>query len=354
MTLPSDYIERVYAGVLGKMIAVHLGGPIEGWSYEMIMKRFGEINYYVHEALDLPLIVIDDDLSGTFTFVRALPDYGNSQDLTAQQIGQTWLNYIVEGKPALWWGGIGDVSEHTAYLRLKNGIQPPRSGSIELNGPVMAEQIGAQIFIDGWGMIAPGDPELAASVSHDGEAIYGAQGVAALIAGAFVESDMDRLIDASVVYHSARPAAGCIRSARAWRERDRQIPPVNRILAHGMPPICEAKTGAPRVVLVKEMVVSAPVDHAVGVVHPAGRRDKMIDGPVEIRRQAAAQRPNSRRPLTARAGLSRCPPSSSSAASMPTYHRRSCPPGSSQPKSGCHPCPPYRPQPDRSARSPRH
>ena len=204
MTLPSDYVERVYAGALGKIIAVYLGRPIEGWSYEMIMKRFGEINYYVHDALGLPLIVTDDDLSGTFTFVRAMADYGNSLDLTPAQIGQTWLNYIVEGKTILWWGGIGDVTEHTAYLRLKAGVKPPRSGSIELNGRVMAEQIGAQIFIDGWGLIAPGDPELAADlarraacVSHDGEAIYGAQMVAALVALAFVETDMDKLIDAA-------------------------------------------------------------------------------------------------------------------------------------------------------------
>jgi len=205
MTLPSDYVERVYAGVLGKIIAVYLGRPIEGWSYEMIEERFGEINYYVHEALDLPLIVTDDDLSGTFTFARAMPDYGNSPDLTPAQIGQTWLNYIVEGKTILWWGGIGDVTEHTAYIRLKNGIQPPRSGSIELNGPVMAQQIGSQIFMDSWGMIAPGDPALAADlarraacVSHDGEAIYGAQVVAALVAQAFVESDINKLIDAAV------------------------------------------------------------------------------------------------------------------------------------------------------------
>lgn len=202
MPLPADYVERVYAGVLGKMIGVYLGRPIEGWSYEMIMKRFGEITYYVHEALNEPLIVTDDDLSGTFTFVRAMADYGNSLDLTAQQIGQTWLNYIVEGKTILWWGGIGDVTEHTAYLRLKNGILPPRSGSMALNGAVMAEQIGSQIFIDGWGMIAPGDPELAAdlarraaSVSHDGEAIYGAQVVAALVAQAFVEPDVNKLLN---------------------------------------------------------------------------------------------------------------------------------------------------------------
>jgi ADP-ribosylglycohydrolase len=205
MPLPQDYLERVYAGVLGKIIGVYLGRPVEGWSYDNIMKRLGEINYYVHDKLDVPLIVTDDDLSGTFTFVRALADYGNTLDLTPEQIGQTWLNYVVEGKTILWWGGIGDVTEHTAYLRLKSGIPAPRSGSIELNGKVIAEQIGSQIFIDGWALVAPGDPELAAdlarraaSVSHDGEAIYGAQVVAAMEAQAFVESDLDQLLDCAV------------------------------------------------------------------------------------------------------------------------------------------------------------
>jgi ADP-ribosylglycohydrolase len=61
----------------------------------------------------------------------------------------------------------------------------------------VAEQIGAQIFIDGWALVAPGDPELAAdlarraaSVSHDGAAIHGAQLLAAMEAAAFVESDL--------------------------------------------------------------------------------------------------------------------------------------------------------------------
>ena len=51
----------------------------------MIMKHFGEINYYVHEALDEPLVVTDDDLSGSFTFARAMPDYGNSLELTPKR-----------------------------------------------------------------------------------------------------------------------------------------------------------------------------------------------------------------------------------------------------------------------------
>lgn len=207
MPVPADYAERVYAGVLGKIIGVYLGRPIEGWSYERITSTLGEINYYVNEQLKAPLVVTDDDISGTFTFLRALSDYGNSRDITAEQIGQTWLNYLIENRTILWWGGMGNSTEHTAYLRLRQGIKAPESGSIAVNGKVVAEQIGSQIFIDGWGMVAPGDPSLAtdfarraASVSHDGEAIYGAQVVAALVAQAFVESDIDRLLDTAVSF----------------------------------------------------------------------------------------------------------------------------------------------------------
>ena len=32
MPIPPDYEERVYAGVLGKIIGVYLGRPFEGWS----------------------------------------------------------------------------------------------------------------------------------------------------------------------------------------------------------------------------------------------------------------------------------------------------------------------------------
>ncbi len=207
MKIPNDYEERLYAGVLGKIIGVYLGRPFENWTYDQIMADLGEINYYVHERLNKPLIVTDDDISGTFTFFRALEDYGDNRELTAEQIGQSWLNYIIEGRTILWWGGMGNSTEHTAFLRLKAGTPAPQSGSIELNSQVVAEQIGAQIFIDAWGMACPGDPELAAdfarragSVSHDGEAIYGAQVVAAIEAQAFAESNIDNLLDTAVSF----------------------------------------------------------------------------------------------------------------------------------------------------------
>lgn len=204
-SLPSDYLERVYAGILGKLIGVYVGRPFEGWSYERIQRELGDVHYYVHERFGAPLIVTDDDISGAFTFLRALPDYENRRDLTPAQIGQSWLNYIVERRAILWWGGMGNSTEHTAFLRLKAGIPAPESGSMAHNGKVVAEQIGAQIFIDGWAMVAPGDPEFAAdlarraaSVSHDGEAIYAAQVIAVMEAQAFVEPDINKLLDTAL------------------------------------------------------------------------------------------------------------------------------------------------------------
>ncbi|MBM3215361.1 ADP-ribosylglycohydrolase family protein [Candidatus Poribacteria bacterium] len=228
MAIPHDYDERVYAGVLGKIIGVYLGRPFEGWSYDRIMERLGEVDYYVNDRLNAPLIVTDDDISGTFTFVRALEDYGSGRDLTARQVGNTWLNYVIEGRTIFWWGGMGNSTEHTAFLRLKAGVPAPESGSIALNGKVVAEQIGAQIFIDAWALVCPGEPELAvelagkaASVGHDGEAVYGAQALAAMEAQAFVESDRFRLLDVATAL-IPRDSIICrmIGDIREWHAKD--------------------------------------------------------------------------------------------------------------------------------------
>jgi ADP-ribosylglycohydrolase len=203
--LPTDYADRVYAGVLGKIIGVYLGRPVEGWTYEAIQERIGDIDDYIHDRLGQPLVVTDDDITGTFTFVRAMADHGHDPDITPREIGESWLDYLIEERTILWWGGLGNSTEHTAYLRLKAGIPAPASGSIAQNGQVVAEQIGAQIFIDGWSMLHPGDPDAAADlarraaqVSHDGVAVHAAQVLAAMEAQAFVEGDLDRLFDVGV------------------------------------------------------------------------------------------------------------------------------------------------------------
>ena len=227
--LPPDYHERVYAGVLGKLIGVYLGRPFEGWTKDRILKKLGPIEYYVHDRMDVPLVVTDDDIAGAFVFLRALEDNGFDPDLRAEQIGHTWLNYLVERRTILWWGGLGNSTEHTAYLRLKSGIHAPASGSIATNGRTVAEQIGAQIFIDGWAMVSPGNPAQAARlareaglVSHDGEAVHAAVLLAVMEAQAFVERDIDRLIDLGLSFIPADSLiARLVGDVRTWH---RELP----------------------------------------------------------------------------------------------------------------------------------
>lgn len=201
--IPTDYIERCYAGWLGKIVGVRLGAPIEGWTYEKIRRVLGdEVDGYIAEYDDF---AADDDTNGPMFFLRALEDYACSEELTAEQIGKTWLNYTPYEHGFYWWGGYGRSTEHTAYLNLRAGIPAPQSGSIRQNGRTVAEQIGGQIFIDAWGFVNPCDPERAArfarkaaSVSHDGEGVYGGMFVAACIAASFAERDIRRVIEAGL------------------------------------------------------------------------------------------------------------------------------------------------------------
>ena len=196
----SDYLNRVYAGVLGKCIGVRLGAPVEPpvWTYERIRRTYGEITEYIKEYRTF---AADDDVNGPVFFIRALIDYARERPLTPEDIGNTWLNYTREGRGFFWWGGYGTSTEHTAYTNLKHGIPAPRSGSIEHNGETVAEQIGGQIFIDSWGLVNPGNPqeaaryaEAAASVSHDGNGIYGGRFIASAIAVAFTERDPSAIV----------------------------------------------------------------------------------------------------------------------------------------------------------------
>ncbi|KAL5093778.1 hypothetical protein Trisim1_009257 [Trichoderma cf. simile WF8] len=226
--IPDDYLHRVYAGVLGKLVGVYLGRPFENWTYQQIQDKLGDIRYYVHDKLGLPLVVIDDDVSGTFTFVRALEEHAASADLSSEDVGKTWLNNVVEGRSIFWWGGNGISTEHTAFLNLKNGITAPASGAFKTNGRTLAEQIGAQIFIDGWAMVAPGNQALAAQlaetaarVSHDGEAVYAAKLWAVMEAEAFLSNDVNHLLDAGLAFvPTDSTIARMIADVRRWVKED--------------------------------------------------------------------------------------------------------------------------------------
>lgn len=198
------YLEKLYSGFLGMNVGIRLGAPVEPtiWTYERIRDTYGDIHGYVKDFINF---AADDDANGPVFFIRALLDDASDRELTPEDVGRAWLNYAREGIGMFWWGGYGVSTEHTAYLNLKNGIKPPVSGSIAQNGIVMAEQIGGQIFIDTFGLVSPGNPDMAAklgeivaSVSHDGNGIYGARFMCAAISAAFTEKTVLDIIDAGL------------------------------------------------------------------------------------------------------------------------------------------------------------
>lgn len=197
-----DYMERVYAGWLGKVIGVRHGANIENWTYEKINRSFGEITDYLY---DFENFAADDDINGPLSFMRALADSPLKHKLTEEDMSQIWLNYIADGHGFFWWGGYGISTEHTAYLNVLNGIDAPESGSAVHNTLTVAEQIGGQIFSDIWGLVAPNDPPAAAdlakkmsAVSHDFNGKYGGMYVAACISAAFEAKSVKEIMEAGL------------------------------------------------------------------------------------------------------------------------------------------------------------
>lgn len=198
--IPQDYDERVYTGWLGKCIGVRFGAPLENWTYEEIRDNLGELRSYLNEDRN-KIFKPDDDTALPMILIRALEDYGATSEISAEAMGKTWLNYLADEQGTLWWGGYGISTEHTAYRNLQAGIKAPMSGSIAMNGKTLAEQIGGQIFSDIWGLVAPNQPELAAdlaekaaSVSHDGNGIFGGRFIAAMVSAAFSENKPLKLL----------------------------------------------------------------------------------------------------------------------------------------------------------------
>jgi hypothetical protein len=105
------------------------------------------------------------------------------------------------------------------YNNLKNGMSASDSGSRRINGKELSEQIGGQIFSDGWAYVAYDNVALAvdlaskaASVSHDGEAVEGAKFVSAAISLAFKHKDIFEVMNKALEY--CDPQSEYVRVAR--------------------------------------------------------------------------------------------------------------------------------------------
>ncbi|MFB3894845.1 MAG: ADP-ribosylglycohydrolase family protein [bacterium] len=208
----TEVSNKVLGGWLGRCAGCVLGIPVEGMDKSQIIKFtdfigqpypiddfFISIPHQHHQHLHynvtpknkfardlIEYVGADDDLAYLIINLVIIETYG--QKFTCKDVGKEW----VERLP------IACTAEDVAIKNMKKGILPQKSARID--NPY-AEWIGADIRSDMWGYVAPGLPELAAefayrdaSVSHIKNGTYGEMFFSALIAAAFAESDIRKLI----------------------------------------------------------------------------------------------------------------------------------------------------------------
>jgi ADP-ribosylglycohydrolase len=220
-----EFLRRLHGGLLGRICGCMLGKPVEGWLRQDI-RLYAEttgnwpLADYLRKATkaeakrmegklvrsrvptvsdknaclrpEINGMVEDDDTNYTVTGFGIVKRHG--RDFTPEDVASFWLREI----PILH----TCTAERTSYRSLCMGIPPPQSAS--WRNPYR-EWIGAQIRADYFGYANPGNPARAAAwawrdaaISHVGNGIYGEMWVAAMLAAAYVEKDMPRIVRAGL------------------------------------------------------------------------------------------------------------------------------------------------------------
>jgi len=204
--------DKTLGAWLGRSAGCLLGKPCEGWrraDIEKVLRAADEwplVNYWpvlerAPEGARYPSptdpslrqnitrMTRDDDMDYPILGLHILETHG--PEFTTADVGQAWLHTLPYACTY--------TAERVTYQNLVNGVEPPDAA--RYRNPYR-EWIGAQIRADMWGWVAPGKPEHAAelayrdaALSHTKNGIYGEMFFAALLAAAFAESDIHKLIE---------------------------------------------------------------------------------------------------------------------------------------------------------------
>jgi len=201
----NNYREKVMGCWLGKAVGGTLGLPFEGVD--------GPLDLHFYEPVPTEMLPNDDlDLQVVWACVL---DQLAQVKVSRHVLAQAWLDHV-----DFPWDEYG-----VALRNLKNGLQPPLSGS---HDNWFANGMGAPIRSEIWACLAPGQPALAAAyayedacVDHADEGIWGEVFLSALQSAAFVQSDAAILLRDAL---DTLPAESRVRRAVAdtqtwWQEK---------------------------------------------------------------------------------------------------------------------------------------
>lgn len=234
-----ELLDKLHGAWTGRCVGCALGKPVESMGMGAYESPRLAIKDYLQKRGDWPLsdffsgdlpckashrehiayMEPDDDIHYSLTGLAILEQRG--RDFNWRDVGRFWLEHIPIAMIF--------TAEAQAVLNLQSrscvGIGGDASPEFtrRRRNPYR-EWIGAQIRADGWAWCCAGNPELAAEFAwrdahwtHERNGIYGEMFYAAMIAAAFVESDLDRLIDVAL---SEIPAncrlARFVRQLRGW------------------------------------------------------------------------------------------------------------------------------------------
>ena len=211
----AQYRDKVRACWLGKNIGGTLGAPFE------CIRGVYDLDYYTH---DLSLGVLpNDDLDLQLAWLHAAETYG--KNVNADVLAEYWLSYIVPD-----WSEYGACKNNLRY-----GLQPPLSGWYHNHNK---DSCGSFIRSEIWACLAPGHPEIAvkyayedAICDHADEGVYGELFCAALQSAAFVETDIEKLVQVAKSYIPGEcavalaidTAIACYKDGVDWKQARKKI-----------------------------------------------------------------------------------------------------------------------------------
>jgi ADP-ribosylglycohydrolase len=179
MDLPfAVYREKVLGCWLGKAVGGTLGGPYEG--------QDGPLKLTFYKPVPTEMLP-NDDLDLQVVWLETIRRRGLPVDRRA--LADAWLQHL-----QCWPDEYG-----VACRNLTHGIYPPASGAFDNS---FTAGMGSAIRSEIWACLAPGDPELAASlaredacVDHADEGIDAEVFLTTLESAAFVETNVQKLLD---------------------------------------------------------------------------------------------------------------------------------------------------------------
>ena len=211
ITVPAETLrDKIRGGLLGQIL-----GNLNGLPHEM--KYIAEPGNVIEYVPALPEGAwTDDDTDFEWVYIKVMEDE-NCLLLPPERIARLWRERISK---RIW------CSNQYARQLMDLGIDPPLTGASVLN-PWADFNISGQFLCETFGLIAPAMPQTAARiglnytrVAIDGEPAQTTQLFTSMIAVAFVEDDINTLLDSGLAAIDPDSAISqIIKDVRQWHKQ---------------------------------------------------------------------------------------------------------------------------------------